>query len=285
MGYSLWKFRRRGPSDLRDGDPTHGNTLLEISWTAVPLLIVAVFGIWGAKIARRQRGARRERPRDHGHRLQLRLRVPLRQRRRLHAQRRALRAGRRADHAAHDHAAVHARHEEPRGHPRLLGAGVGGQAGRDAGRQRQDGRHDLRQAHAHRHLRGAVHRAVRLRPRRDALQEHPRALAGATSPSGSTAPRPRRPRPSRRRRKTPGLAVFNSAGCGGCHTFTPAKSSGKTGPSLDDVSAGLHAREGGRARPRPPTSRASSRSRSSTRTPTSPRASRRTSCPRTSARA
>ena len=34
----------------------------------------------------------------------------------------------------------------------------------------------------------------------------------------------------------PGLAVFNSAGCGGCHTFTPAKSSGTTGPSLDDLS-------------------------------------------------
>ena len=33
MGYSLWKFRQRGPSDLRDGDPTHGNTLLEIGWT------------------------------------------------------------------------------------------------------------------------------------------------------------------------------------------------------------------------------------------------------------
>jgi cytochrome c551/c552 len=35
--------------------------------------------------------------------------------------------------------------------------------------------------------------------------------------------------------KTPGLAVFNSAGCGGCHTFTPARSGGTTGPSLNDV--------------------------------------------------
>src|SRR3954470_9024376 len=46
--YSLWKFRQRGPSDLRDGDPTHGNTLLEIVWTAIPVIIVAVFGIWAA---------------------------------------------------------------------------------------------------------------------------------------------------------------------------------------------------------------------------------------------
>ena len=48
MGYSIWKFRQRGPSDLRDGDPTHGNTLLEIVWTLIPLVIVAVFGVWGA---------------------------------------------------------------------------------------------------------------------------------------------------------------------------------------------------------------------------------------------
>ena len=39
----------------------------------------------------------------------------------------------------------------------------------------------------------------------------------------------------------PGRAVFNNAGCGGCHTFTPAKTSGKTGPSLDDLTAGYTA--------------------------------------------
>ena len=33
----------------------------------------------------------------------------------------------------------------------------------------------------------------------------------------------------------PGFAVFTNAGCGGCHTFTPAKSNGTTGPSLNDV--------------------------------------------------
>ena len=50
MAYSIWKFRQQGPSDLRDGDPTHGHTLLEIGWTIIPLIIVAVFGIWAAKI-------------------------------------------------------------------------------------------------------------------------------------------------------------------------------------------------------------------------------------------
>lgn len=34
-----------------------------------------------------------------------------------------------------------------------------------------------------------------------------------------------------------GASVFQTAGCGGCHTFAPAKSGGKTGPALDDVEA------------------------------------------------
>jgi cytochrome c oxidase subunit II len=35
----------------------------------------------------------------------------------------------------------------------------------------------------------------------------------------------------------PGLAVFQQNGCGGCHTFKPAASSGKVGPDLDDLKA------------------------------------------------
>ena len=33
-----------------------------------------------------------------------------------------------------------------------------------------------------------------------------------------------------------GKAVFASAGCGGCHTFSEAGSSGSVGPNLDDAS-------------------------------------------------
>ena len=32
-----------------------------------------------------------------------------------------------------------------------------------------------------------------------------------------------------------GAAVFAEAGCGGCHTFGPANSSGTVGPSLDEI--------------------------------------------------
>jgi cytochrome c oxidase subunit 2 len=34
-----------------------------------------------------------------------------------------------------------------------------------------------------------------------------------------------------------GLAVFNNNGCGSCHTFKPASASGKIGPDLDDLAA------------------------------------------------
>ena len=35
----------------------------------------------------------------------------------------------------------------------------------------------------------------------------------------------------------PGLAVFQAQGCGSCHTFQPAGSTGKVGPDLDDLAA------------------------------------------------
>jgi cytochrome c oxidase subunit 2 len=34
---------------------------------------------------------------------------------------------------------------------------------------------------------------------------------------------------------SPGLAVFNAQGCGGCHTFQPAGAAGKVGPDLDHL--------------------------------------------------
>jgi mono/diheme cytochrome c family protein len=47
----------------------------------------------------------------------------------------------------------------------------------------------------------------------------PRPTTTAEEPSGSPAA---------------GKTVFASAGCGGCHTFSPAASSGTTGPNLDE---------------------------------------------------
>ena len=51
-----------------------------------------------------------------------------------------------------------------------------------------------------------------------------------------------------------GAAVFASAGCGSCHTFTPAGSTGTVGPNLDEISlsvgqVGEQVRNGGGAMP------------------------------------
>jgi cytochrome c oxidase subunit II len=47
MSYAIWKYRAK-PGDESDGEPIHGNTRLEIIWTAIPTLIVLVLGIYSA---------------------------------------------------------------------------------------------------------------------------------------------------------------------------------------------------------------------------------------------
>jgi len=47
--YSVWKWRVPRDDD-RDGPPIHGNTGLEIAWTAVPALLVIALGIVSAVV-------------------------------------------------------------------------------------------------------------------------------------------------------------------------------------------------------------------------------------------
>src|ERR671910_1399899 len=43
--YSVWRWRAR-PGDESDGAPIHGNTKLEIAWTAIPTVIVTFLAIY-----------------------------------------------------------------------------------------------------------------------------------------------------------------------------------------------------------------------------------------------
>jgi len=45
LGYSLWRWRAQ-PGDESDGEPIHGNTRLEILWTAIPTVIVLFLAAW-----------------------------------------------------------------------------------------------------------------------------------------------------------------------------------------------------------------------------------------------
>jgi cytochrome c oxidase subunit II len=38
--YSVWKFRMKPGEELKDGPPIHGNTRLEIVWTAIPAILL-----------------------------------------------------------------------------------------------------------------------------------------------------------------------------------------------------------------------------------------------------
>src|SRR3954464_8375009 len=38
--YSVWKFRMKPGEELKDGPPIHGNTRLEIYWTAIPAILL-----------------------------------------------------------------------------------------------------------------------------------------------------------------------------------------------------------------------------------------------------
>ncbi len=44
--YAIWKWRA-SDDDLEDGPPTHGNTKLEVVWTAVPSILLVVVAVYG----------------------------------------------------------------------------------------------------------------------------------------------------------------------------------------------------------------------------------------------
>jgi cytochrome c oxidase subunit 2 len=57
--YSLWKFRAR-PDDDSDGPPVHGNTRLEIAWTAVPAVLVTAISVISAVVLAQNSDAGRD---------------------------------------------------------------------------------------------------------------------------------------------------------------------------------------------------------------------------------
>jgi cytochrome c oxidase subunit 2 len=46
MGYALYAFRRQEGDD-GDGEFIHGNNMLEVAWTVLPIGLVLYFGVWG----------------------------------------------------------------------------------------------------------------------------------------------------------------------------------------------------------------------------------------------
>lgn len=51
--YAIWRFRVTDPDDESEGSPNHGNTTLEIVWTVLPVVLLAVVAIWALTIVGR----------------------------------------------------------------------------------------------------------------------------------------------------------------------------------------------------------------------------------------
>jgi cytochrome c oxidase subunit 2 len=236
MGYSLWKFRQRGPSDLRDGDPTHGNTVLEICWTIVPLIIVAVFGVWAAKILNdneaQAAGGRvisvigysfafdYRYDSDGGFTRNDGLYVPVGEPITLHMITPLYTPG------STNLEVIHSFWVPEWGVKQDATPGVvGKKVGTTYVKPTRIGTYEVQCTELCGSGHGEMHfKNIHVLSKADFAKWLAQAKADAAKAKQQAS-------------ANPGLSVFTTAGCGGCHTFTPAKTSGTVGPSLDNVTA------------------------------------------------
>jgi cytochrome c oxidase subunit 2 len=234
MGYSLWKFRRQGPSDMRDGSPTHGHTMLELLWTAIPVVIVVFFGTWGAMVLN-DNEAHASNGRvitviaysfnfeyrynsDGGFTRNDGLYVPVDEPITMHMITPRFTPG------TTELEVIHGFWVPQWGVKQDATPGVVGKTvGTTWVTPTRIGTYEVQCTELCGLGHGAMHyKNIHVLSKADFAKW----LAGAKAEAAKA---------KAEATASPGLAVFKDAGCGGCHVFTPAKSTGQTGPSLDDV--------------------------------------------------
>ena len=249
--FSVWKFHMRPGEENLDGPPIHGNTRLEVIWTAIPAILLVALCSWAYVVHGRHRGGAGQRDAHRRHRPAVRvdLRVPA--------------ARRQADQLEHPvprpGPARALQRQGDRRPARLLGPGVPHEDRRGAGHHDALPRHARPARHLPRRLRGAL---------------RPRALGHALDGEGRPAGRVRQVdgRAEGRQRRPPAAEGGEGEGGGEAAAEIDAKTLFAEGNGGGDGLRRLpHARRRRHdGRRRAPTS--TSRSRARTR-PTSARGS------------
>ena len=219
--YAVVRFRAR-PDDDSDGQPIHGHTGLEIAWTAVPAVLVTAISIVSAvALAQNERV-----PKDH-----LRVNVSAEQfawsftypaQKSLTSSMLHLPVGRTVELKMRSQDVIHSFWVPQFGQKQDLVPGI---TTRLVITPKRIGTYPV----VCTELCGEGHALMRTL----AVVTTAKAFAGwVKSQQAAVAKASQVPAGG-----GAGLAVFKSAGCGGCHTFKPAGTSATTGPDLDNLKA------------------------------------------------
>jgi cytochrome c oxidase subunit 2 len=209
IGYSFLKFRVR-PDDDSDGPPIHGHTGLEIAWTAVPFVLVIVLGVVSAVVLTQNDKARGGNANEVSVKAQQftwtfehpngvvsgTLRIPV---------------GRSTVLEMRSPDVIHSFYVPEFGQKRDVVPGIVTELVITPTRT---GEFPL----ACYELCGLGHSLMRAKVIVMPQDEYARWLRQGEQAAPAS-----------------GEAIFAEAGCGGCHTFGPAGSTAKIGPSLDDL--------------------------------------------------
>ena len=156
--FSVWKFRMRPGQEEMDGPPIHGNTRLEVVWTAVPAILIVSLCAYAYSVLRSNEDEQEGRDDRERHHAPVRVRVLVSEL--------ARQAGRLLGAVPARGPAGRVQAPLARRDPQLLRPELLGEARRGT-RDRHDAAGDARRA---RHVSGRVHRVVWRRPLADAEQ-------------------------------------------------------------------------------------------------------------------
>jgi cytochrome c oxidase subunit 2 len=233
--YSVWRCRMRPGEELKDGPPIHGNTRLEVIWTAIPAIILVALCSYAYVVLHdiEKAEASEMRVRVVGEQFTWTFYYPNPGGKEIASPQLYLPKGKQVKFLVQSKDVLHDFWVPPSGR-----RSTPCPASRPpTASSRQD-----------RHVPVGMRRAVRARARRDAPERHvltPGAYdkwfaAAKAKAAGGAAAAPGRGR----RPRADGKAIFTktaSPACGSCHTLSDAGATGTIGPDLDKVLKGKDA--------------------------------------------